>query len=260
MTKPVSITLFLALFLRPFISASQEIKIFKVSDFDLRGNVKSCLVITDYGKEEYEFDETGRLIKSTTRYSETDYDLTHYKFEEAELVEKRMEHYRDGEFEPSTSFANFYSVDQKEPRIVTERIYSYDKEFLDSYQYHFNSEGDLQKIIRSGPDGEDETIIGRTGEGKYKQETYISNGVIQKTETISYDKNGAAKTVLKANYVDGVRNTAIEEVFDNELKLISKTEMAVDEKTKKYVPQKVESFSYDENGILSSIRHNRGQC
>ena len=33
-----------------FYTQAQEIKIFKVNDFDLKGNVKSCMVSTKYGK------------------------------------------------------------------------------------------------------------------------------------------------------------------------------------------------------------------
>src|SRR5690606_517432 len=78
--------------------SAQEIKIFSIGDFDLKGAVKSCLVITDYGKEEYDFNEDGLLTKAVTRYSDSDYDITLYKLNGKELSEKRVENYRDGSF------------------------------------------------------------------------------------------------------------------------------------------------------------------
>ena len=43
------------------IGQGQEIRIFTISDFDLKGPVKSCLVSTKYGKEAYDFDKQGKL-------------------------------------------------------------------------------------------------------------------------------------------------------------------------------------------------------
>ena len=70
---------------------SQEIQIFTVEDFDLTGNVKKCLVSTDYGKEEYDFNKNGLLTKSVTRYNDQDYDVVYYKYGKGELLEKRSE-------------------------------------------------------------------------------------------------------------------------------------------------------------------------
>lgn len=55
---------------------AQDIESFGRGDFDLRHNVERCLVSTPYGKEEYGFNEAGQLIKSITRYNETDYDAS----------------------------------------------------------------------------------------------------------------------------------------------------------------------------------------
>lgn len=62
-----------------FNLTAQEFKIFNVEDFELRGPVKTCLVITDYGREEYQFDQEGRLTKLVTKYNESDYEITLYK-------------------------------------------------------------------------------------------------------------------------------------------------------------------------------------
>lgn len=55
MVKKCNITIncLLVFFFGLMFSASlqaQEIKVFRLGDFDLRGPVKSCLVVTDYGK------------------------------------------------------------------------------------------------------------------------------------------------------------------------------------------------------------------
>jgi len=234
-------------------SFAQEPRIFKVEDFDLKGNVKSCLVVTNYGKEEYEFDTDGRLIKSVTRFSDYDYDVTYYKFENGRLIEKRMENYRDGGFEPSTSFGNFYTVDRMDPLLVTEKIFTYDKDFLDSYQYSYDSEGKLIGILRSGTDGEDETKIEYSGNGKNQQQTYSSNGVVQKTFKVAYGQDAMARTEYSEQYLDGILNTATEKVYGENSKLISETKSVFDTSTKRLVPQETKTYEYDENGMLNQL-------
>lgn len=232
---------------------SQEPRIFKVEDFDLQGNVKSCLVVTNYGKEEYDFDAEGRLTKSVTRFSDTDYDVTRYKFEKEELIERRMENYRDGKFEPSTSFGSFYEIEQLEPRIVIEKIFSYDKEFLDSYRYTYDSQDKLIKIVHSGNEGEDETEIEYSGKGENVEQTFSINGVVQKTVKVSYGADGKSRTELNVQYLDGIRTAAIEKVFNAELKLVSETKSNFDKKTKKFVPQEIKNYFYDEKGMLNKL-------
>src|SRR5690606_25539562 len=82
--------------LGPDVLSAQEIKIFTRGDFDLKGEVKSCLVITNYGKEEYDFSPDGLLTKSVTRYNDTDSDISSYKYKNDHLTENRVENYRNG--------------------------------------------------------------------------------------------------------------------------------------------------------------------
>jgi len=98
-------------FLHIFGLHSQDVQIFTVEDFDLVGKVKSCLVITDYGREMFEFNKNGTLTKTITQYNDTDQDITYYKYKEGELVEKRMESYKNNVLDESTSMANFYTID-----------------------------------------------------------------------------------------------------------------------------------------------------
>src|SRR3990167_7224481 len=138
---------------------AQEPKIFTLTDFDLKGKVKSCLVITNYGKEEFDFNELGVLTKSVTRYNEADYDITLYKYVQGALSEKRVENYRDGVFDKGISFANFYSIDTTSGKRVTEKIVSYNKEFLGQNEYVYDSIGRLSRIMHADREGLDEIVL-----------------------------------------------------------------------------------------------------
>ncbi|MEO9892919.1 hypothetical protein [Aurantibacter sp.] len=245
-------TIFIFLAFSFFKLSAQEAQVFKVEDFDLKGNVKSCLVVTKYGKEEYEFDKKGRLIKSVTRYSDTDYDITRYKFEENQLVEKRTENYREGKFDPAISFGNFYTVEQSNPRVVIEKVFSYEKEFLDSYQYSYDTEGKLIAILHSGTDGENETVIEHSTKDNSTEEVYSLNGVIKKTIKVTIDKDNNTITDFTTDYMDGVIATAVEKVFKNK-QLISETQFTYDGKAKKLVPREKKSISYVQSGVKNKI-------
>ncbi|MEN8799366.1 MAG: hypothetical protein ABF293_08975, partial [Flavobacteriaceae bacterium] len=198
----ISISMMMALTALP-----QEPKIFMRSDFDLSGPVKSCRVITDYGKEDFEFNSEGFLTKSTTRYSGNDYDVSYYKYEDNRLTERRDERYQDGRFDEVTSMAHFYEYDSlPEPRI-TEKILSYNKEFQEQYEYFYNTKGQLIRLLRSHADGVDETLVEYT---TYKDEqtvSYILNGLLQKTIRTSYKKQKGGervKILLTKEFIEGI--------------------------------------------------------
>lgn len=234
-------------------SNAQEFKIFSLSDFDLKDSVKTCLVITNYGKEEYEFSKEGLLTKSVTRYNENDYDVTYYKYVGDELLEKRSESYRDDTFDPSTSIANFYEIDSLPKRKITEKIVSYEKEFLDQYVYEFNDKGNLVKMIRSNNDGTDVTLVDYK---KYQGEstiTYSMNNVPLKSIRTSSQKgnNGTVqKVVLTKEFLKGEENMAFEEVYGPEGKLLAQQEFEFDREEKSFVPTVRTTFKYDANGML----------
>jgi YD repeat-containing protein len=138
---------------------SQELKIFTLNDFDLKGKVKTCLVSTDYGKELFEFNKNGVLKKTVTQYNDNDQDITYYTYKDGELLEKRMESYKNNVLDVSTSMANFYEVDTIPNRKVTEKIISYDKQFLEQEQYYYDEAGRLVRIISSNVEGVDETTL-----------------------------------------------------------------------------------------------------
>jgi hypothetical protein len=236
-----------------FLCKAQEIKIFTTADFDLKGEVKSCLTSTDYGKEEYDFDKEGRLTKSLTRYNDADYDITYYFYKEGELAEKRLENYRDKAFDRSTSIANFYSIDTTDNKLVTEKIVSYDKVFLDQYQYYYDGDDKLVKIVRANNNGNDETILEYSSLKNENTVDYILNGVLQKsirTSERSSKNKSKEKVILTKEYLYGAPNQAIEEVFDAKAKRLEETRFAYDGNTARFSPISISKYTYNEEGYL----------
>ena len=230
---------------------SQEIQIFKVEDFDLRGNVKSCLVITDYGRELFEFDKEGRLVRTITQYNELDQDITLYKYEGDDLVEKRMESYKDDVLDASTSMANFYSIDTVPQKKVLEKIISYDKQFLEQQEYVYDEEDRLSTVIISNAEGVDETTIEYQ---TYKNETTQSvfhNGILEKMERVSEKRIGNVnhKVTLTKEFVDGEPNTAIEKTFDAQGKLLKTETFDYDLAKKQFVSVQKVRLGYDAEGM-----------
>jgi hypothetical protein len=244
----------LGLFLLPWLTFGQEPQMFTLKDFDLRGDVKSCLVSTDYGKEEFEFNREGFLTKNVTRYNETDYDITYYKYSNGQLKEKRDEIYREGQFDKQTSIAHFYEVDTTNNKKVTEKIISYAGVALDIYEYYYSSDGNLIKVIRSNNEGIDETSIEYSN---YKGETtvtYLLNGLILKSIRTSFKKNSKglkSRIVLTKEFLDGMPRKAQEQIYDPDNRLTSVKEFNYDKSEKSFVGSKDVSYTYDESGMLS---------
>ncbi|RIV45961.1 hypothetical protein [Flagellimonas pelagia] len=233
---------------------SQDVQIFKVEDFDLKGKVKSCLVITDYGREFFEFNEEGILTKTITQYNDSDQDITDYRYSNGELLEKRMESYKNNVLDESTSMANFYTVDTVPTRKVVEKIISYDKQFLEKEEYQYNEDGKLVRIISSNTDGVDETTFEYT---PYKNELTIStftNGILEKSVRTSERKGpkGTQKVVLTKEYLDGEPNTAVEEVYGPEGKLLTQEDFLYDVGEKEFVSQKKLFYHY-KDGVLQKV-------
>lgn len=241
---------------------AQEINIFKYSDFDLKGPVKSCLVITDYGKEEYEFNEDGLLTQAITHYNDDDFDITIYKYANEELVEKRFENYRDGVFHRNTSIANIYTIDTTDHKKITEKIISYNKEFLDQYEYYYDNDEHLFKITRTNNDGIDETLVEYSTLKEEQTTSYYLNSVLLKTIKITESNvtvNGNRKVKLVTDYLDGEPNSAKEEVFNANDKLISETNYIFDMKQNKLFPSENKIFTYNDAGMLVELVIKIGQ-
>ncbi|MEL7268777.1 MAG: hypothetical protein AAGL34_04350 [Bacteroidota bacterium] len=234
-------------------STAQEIKVFKLEDFELKGKVHVCLVVTDYGNESFEFDESGRLVKTITQYNDSDQDVTLYKYEDGFLVEKRMESYKDGVIDEATSMANFYEHGEGDTQKVIEKIISYDKEFLEQQEHQYDAAGKLAKVITSNANGVDETIYEYN---TYKNETTASqytNEIIQKSVRTSQRKmrSGTQTVVLTKDFVDGTPQTAVEEIKNENGRLLSKQYFLFDTETKQFAPDRKMSFLYDAEGMLT---------
>ncbi|SDE26208.1 hypothetical protein SAMN05421636_104149 [Pricia antarctica] len=246
----------------PSLATSQEIKTFKISDFNLNGNVKSCLVITDYGKEEYYFDTSGRLTKSITRFNDFDYETTYYKYQNNELVEKRVENYRDNTFDKSISLANFYEIDTSANRKVTEKIVSYtNKKLLEQNVYRYNAKGQLMKMTRTDTDGTDENIISHdTIDGKNTTIKTLNGKPLETVQTWNEELEDGSLLTVKTieKYFDGALNTKSQEVYNADKKLISKDDSLFDTTNEKWISEENTRYVYGENGFLAKIEINRG--
>ena len=237
-----------------FYTQAQEIKIFKVNDFDLKGNVKSCMVSTKYGKEEYDFNEEGFLTKSVTRYSDTDYDVTYYTYSNGYLLEKRLENYRDNRIDNNTSIANIYTIDSLKNLKITEKIVSYKKEFLEQYEYYYNAKKQLFKWVRSNNNGIDETKVSYSNVKGEHTKTYTLNDVIKKSIRTSIKKakdNSNQKIVLTKHFIEGQPNTAIEELYNASGDVIIETKYIYDETTNAFAVSLINKFTYDDLNIPS---------
>ncbi|VXC04464.1 hypothetical protein [Maribacter litoralis] len=239
----------------------QEIQILTVEDFDLMGDVKKCLVSTDYGKEEYDFNKNGLLTKSVTRYNEQDYDVVYYKYSKGELLEKRSESYRNNTFDASTSIAHFYEIDSTDNIKIQERIFSYDKQFIDEYIYYYDEFGDIISIKRTNNDGTDVTQVEHK---KFKGEntvTYLLNDLPIKsirTSTLKPKNKPAQNVVLTKEYLNGEENFAFEEVYSLDGKLMAQQEFEYDTSAKKFVPTTRTTYEYDQKGMLVAETAKRG--
>ncbi len=243
-------------------SFGQEIRIFTSKDFDLIGKVKSCMVSTNYGKEEYDFNEDGLLVKSVTRYNDQDYDTTYYKFENGELIEKRSENYRDNVFDRGISIANIYEIDTTNNRRVIEKIVSYDKEYLDQYEYTYDAKGLLNKIVRTNKEGTDETEIAYASLKGEDTRTAKLNGVLLESVRTSSRKTkegSIQKIVLTKKYLDGEPNSAVEVKYDKNGKMVSRTNFRFSPESKRFAPVETTLFTYDGKGILTKTETKRGE-
>ncbi|WP_394748610.1 hypothetical protein [Spongiimicrobium salis] len=234
---------------------SQELKVFGLEDFDLRGKVKTCLVITDYGKEEFDFNEEGLLTKSVTRYSDADYDITYYKYQHGYLLEKRLESYRDGIFDKNTSIANSYSLDTLLTTKITEKIISYNNEFLDQYYYVYDEQDRLVSIQRNNNDGLDETKVTYSHLKGETTQTYSLNGVILKSIRTSVKKKGGEKqrTVLTKEFLEGEPLKAQEQLFGGNKELLMEVTFRYDTEKKQFAPEQTKSFSYTDQNVISEV-------
>lgn len=247
-----------------FLAQAQKAKIFTTTDFNLTGKVKYCLVSTDYGKEEFNFNEEGLLTKLKTLYTnDSDYDITYYKYAKGEMIEKRVENYRDGVFDKNTSIANIYTIDTTgSQKKVIEKIISYAKEFLDQYEYTYNQDGKLVYIVRNNEEGVENTMVSYTNVHGELTTTYTIDGEVQKTIRISEPKartHNMQRIELTKDYAEGQPHKAVEQIFDTDDKLLSENTFRYDTLSKSFVSQELKKFTYNNLGMVSEIKTKNGK-
>ncbi|MEN1785953.1 MAG: hypothetical protein AAGF77_12545, partial [Bacteroidota bacterium] len=234
-------------------SHAQGIKKLQLEDFDLKGAVKTCQVVTGYGQEIFDFDTQGRLIKSTTKFSAQDKDITTYRYQGAHLVEKRTESYKGNVLDRSSSMAHFYKIDSTSNTLITEQIVSYDRAFIELQEYHFNSKDQLVKIVTSHENAVDETAITYTGYRGERTATFYHNGVITKSERKSRKKTrkGTRDVILEKTYLDGDPNKAVEKQYNTSGLLLREEHFYFDPAENQFVSQSQHSYRYDSDKVLT---------
>ncbi|MEX0275380.1 MAG: hypothetical protein AB3N16_13475 [Flavobacteriaceae bacterium] len=240
---------------------NQEIKVFTVSDFDLRGPVKSCEVFTNYGKEIYGFNQEGWLVTSVTHYNESDYRRVAYRFLNGELMEKRSENFRNNVLDKVTSIANIYEVDTTGNKKIVENILSYQKEFLDRNEYFYGADGNLDKIIHTNNEGIDETLIKTSHYGDETTQLYTVNGTDSKSIRTSFKtskKDGKLYVVLTKYFLEGLPQRAEEKVFDAEDRIVKQVDYEYDIPSGEFTPHNEMVYVYDGDGVLKETIAEQG--
>lgn len=253
----------LVIILMPFFISAQELRIFTKADFNLVGNVKKSTVITKYGKEEFYFNKEGKLTKSITRYTDQDYSITYYRYKNNEILEKRLENYRDGAFDKNTSIAHIFKIDTTNNKYITEKILTYSKKFLDQYEYEFDADDKLIVIKRINDEEVDETTIKYTTTDNEKEQAFYLNGKILKSVRESYKtnaKNEKIKTVLTKQFLDGKPLKAEEVVTTENGAIIYKDYFVPDATDSKFVFDKKETYAYKpEQQVIDKIIVKKGK-
>ncbi len=230
---------------------AQEPELFTRKDFQLRGPVKTCVVKANYGEEHFEFDREGRLLKSLTRYSDSDYDITHYIYEGAWLKERRDEVYRGREFDQQTSIAHFYQRDTAAHRLL-EKIVSYDRNFQEQRTLEYDGEGRVQRIVRSDLEGVDETLLEYSSFKDEQTVTYQVNGVLQKSVRTSHQARGkqTLTVTLTKEFLEGQPQKAYEQTRDPEGRLVGETQFSYDAEKNAFSAETTTRYTYNEDGLL----------
>lgn len=253
MKQPLRMLLTLTLSgLSQWVSAQPEV--FNRDDFQLRGSVKTCTVLTDYGEERFEFDREGKLLKSLTRYSDTDYEITYYRYRDTVLTERRDEVYRDGTFDKSTSFAHFYQIDTLKARSdLIEKIISYDQKITEQITYKYDSIGRIGRILRVREEGIDETEIVFRSNGAETTSEYLVNGQLSKSvRTSQKEVSGKIQNIeLRKEYFQGIPQKAVEEIRDASDRIVEISNYIFDSEKEEFQIADQHKYSYNEAGLMS---------
>ncbi|MDB9831021.1 hypothetical protein OAC27_01075 [Flavobacteriaceae bacterium] len=231
---------------------SQEIITYDRSDFDLKGPVKSCFVFTKYGQEQYQFNKTGQLVEAATVFGENDSETTYYKYEKANLVERRVENYVNGVLDKTTSMANFYSYDSIPQLKIKEKIIGYDRTFVAQFNYRYDSIGQLTRVVRTNTQGRFITLISHQWDSlRTKKSTayWLDSVPLKQIDSIFLKAGGTLSQLKTKEFDNGIPNALELRVFNKKGLEIELHSTIYIEKDALLVPKKASSVrtKYDSN-------------
>lgn len=256
MKKQVHITtVIVILFLFLSTVHAQSITTFTVNDFSLNGAVKSCTILTPYGKEMYDFDTQGRLVKAVTRYNENDYEVSYYRFMDSRIAEKREEYYENNTIDNAKSVAYIFALDTL-TNILSEKIITYSKTFLEYNEFHFDSIQRLKRIKHLDAEGIDETrILYDTLDSKFRAR-FMVNNQLQKEEynyeTVAADKKDSIAVIYTKWFANGIAEKA-ERVRKNRSGVLKDKTLFTFNIEGKRVPIVTLSYVYNEQQAVKKI-------
>ncbi len=242
-----------------FRSQAQLPESFTRVDFELVGPVKTCVVKANYGQETFEFDRSGRLVKSLTRYSDSDYDITYYRYRDSLLSERRDEIYRNKAFDQQSSIAHIYKRDTADQARLVEKITSYDRSFQEQVAYYFGEAGRLERIVRTDASGVDETRLEYSAFKTESTASHYLNGQLHKTVRTSRQEGEAGPITIRLvkEFLGGVPQNAVERTLDADGKLIRETSFGYDGNKESFVPVKTTEYMYNEQEFTEQEKTTR---
>jgi hypothetical protein len=132
---------------------------------------------------------------------------------------------------------------------------------MDRYEYFYDEEGRLSRIVRSSPEGVDETQIEYSEQKGEATTSYFLNEVLLKSirESVRKAKDGTEhRVVLTKEYIKGVPDKALEAAYDATGKLLSEIYFEYSGAGKTFVPGKNITYEYGDRGMLKSVRTQQG--
>jgi len=242
-------------------ATGQEKPYFTTSDYDLNGQVQTCEVLNDYGREVFTFDREGRLLRTETLFPGEDRNVTTYRFEQGDLAEKRVEYISDGAVDRTQSFLYSYTTYFEEEQMrVEEDIVSYDSRFLEKRIFHYDSLGVLRKIVKFHSDALDEIRIERRQSGDTLiVEKWLNQELQQVDKTYTLQEDGALYQYhITENVFQGEPYEAERERFNARGKRVEYRKLFYDPDTGRYQTDAVHTYSYDKRGALEKEAIQRG--
>ena len=231
----------------------QEPEVFTRSDFQVRGPVKQLIVRASYGQEQFDFDRSGRLTKSVTRYSEKDYDITYYIFSGNVLKERRDEVYRDGVIDRQSSIARVYQIDSLANQML-EAVSSYDRSITEQLTLQYDSLQRLTGVRRAYNEGIDLTELDYVLEDGHQIQHFSVNGMRYKTvHMFSADSIKPGYSVTRTVSLRmGIPQTAHEIVSDAQHKKTAEHRFRFDSETRTWHREQTVKYDYNADGLLQS--------